>query len=475
MILKKPNVSVIITSFNSAKFLKETINSVLKQTYNNFELIIVDDASTDKSREIIYKFSNLDKRIKFYFMQKNSGTASIPRNIGAKIAKGKYLAFLDSDDLWKKNKLKIQINNLKNNKILSFSSSNYIDENSKNIYPFFQKIRTIIQEKVYNKKLQGLFAYNPVILSSVVIKKSVFLKFKFDENKSLVGIEDLDLWLKIFNLNSDKIIFEKNNLVSIRRRKKSLNINYNKASLRAIFCISKFFIEQNNFKFFHTFLFGIGYRAIKALIKNYIHPIKKVTFGLSLFLIFIYVLTFKTPTFWYAGKYLTYWDEPVISDAIVILSGNGEANYINTGYQRRYLDVKELVKKKNFKFIYLMGRKQELEEYEILSALFVADGVEKSKIKIVSKTFRNTKENIRSLVEILKKDKISSINFVTAPYHTKRSKLLWNEYKDGIKVNILENIDKQKEQKWKTVSYDQIKIIFYEFIAILYNKLRGYY
>ena len=126
---------------------------------------------------------------------------------------------------------------------------------------------------------------------------------------------------------------------------KSLNIDYNKASMRAIFCISKFFIEQNNFKYFHTFLIGIGYRAIKALIKNYLNPIKKVTIGLSIFLIFIYIITFKTPVFWYAGKYLTYWDKPVISDAIVILSGNGETNYINTGYQRRYLDVKELVKK----------------------------------------------------------------------------------------------------------------------------------
>ena len=475
MISKKPYVSVIITSFNSANFLRQTINSVLKQTYNNFELIIVDDGSTDKSREIIIKFSNNDKRIRFYFMKKNSGTASIPRNIGAKLSKGKYLAFLDSDDLWEKNKLEIQINNLKRNKILSFSSSNYIDENSKNIYPFFQKIRTIIQEKIYIKKLTGLFAYNPVILSSVVIDKSLFLKFKFDENKSLVGIEDLDLWLKIFNLFPEKIIYEKNNLVSIRRRKKSLNIDYNKASMRAIFCISKFFIEQNNFKYFHTFLIGIGYRAIKALIKNYFNPIKKVTIGLSIFLIFIYIITFKTPVFWYAGKYLTYWDKPVISDAIVILSGNGETNYINTGYQRRYLDVKELVKKNNFKFIYLMGRKQEIEEYEILSALFVADGVDKSRIKIVSKTFRNTKENIRSLVEILNKDQINSINFVTAPYHTKRSKLLWDEYKNGIKVNILENIDKQKEKKWKTVSYDQIKIIFYEFVAIVYNKIRGYF
>ena len=64
----------------------------------------------------------------------------------------------------------------------------------------------------------------------------------------------------------------------------------------------------------------------------------------------------KTPAFWYAGKYLTYWDEPINSDAIVILSGNGGSNYINTGYQKRYLDVKKLVKKGDFKFIYLTNK-----------------------------------------------------------------------------------------------------------------------
>lgn len=471
----KPKVSVIITSYNSEKFLKLAISSVQNQSYNNFELIIVDDASTDKSKEIIGKFKNEDDRIKTYFLKKNSGTASIPRNIGANIARGEYIAFLDSDDIWDKDKLKIQIKSLQNRKILSFSSARYIDENSKNIYPIFQKIRKLIQYKIFKKKLQGLFAYNPIILSSVLIKRSIFLKFKFDENKSLVGIEDLDLWLRILNLYPNKIIYEKNNLVSIRRRKKSLNFDYNRASLRAIFCISKFFIEQNNFKYFHIFLIGIGFRAFKALMKNNVKFIKKFFFILFSTTILIYFITFKTPLFWYAGKYLTYWDNPVNHEAIVILSGNGGSEYINTGYQRRYLDIKKYLDKYEYKYIYLMGRKQELEEYKILSALLISDGVNRSKIKIIKKTFGNTKENIRSLVEVLKKDKINSINFLTAPYHTKRSKFLWDRHNDGIKVNVMENIDKQRNAIWKNTTYDQIKIILYEFLAIVYNKIRGFY
>ena len=73
---------------------------------------------------------------------------------------------------------------------------------------FFKKYENLFST-IFLKKLQGLFAYNPIILSSVLIKRSVFLKFKFDENKSLVGIEDLDLWLRILNLYPNKIIYEK--------------------------------------------------------------------------------------------------------------------------------------------------------------------------------------------------------------------------------------------------------------------------
>ena len=99
--------------------------------------------------------------------------------------------------------------------------------------------------------------------------------------------------------------------------------------------------------------------------------------------------------FWYAGKYLTYWDKPINHEAIVILSGNGGSEYINTGYQRRYLDIKKYLNEYEFKHIYLMGRKQELEEYSILSALIVSDGISKSKIRIVNKTFGEHKREYK--------------------------------------------------------------------------------
>ena len=104
--MKEDLVSIIMPSYNTGKFIKETINSVLNQTYNNWELIIVDDCSTDDTEEIVNAIK--DNRIKFLKNSTNSG-AAISRNKAIKEAKGKWIAFLDSDDLWKKEKLEKQI------------------------------------------------------------------------------------------------------------------------------------------------------------------------------------------------------------------------------------------------------------------------------------------------------------------------------------------------------------------------------
>jgi len=100
-----PLISIIIPTFNRADWIKAAIESVLKQTYQNFELLIIDDGSTDNTKKII---SFCDKKIKYYF-QKNKGP-SAARNFGIKEANGKYICFLDSDDQWAKTKLERQLN-----------------------------------------------------------------------------------------------------------------------------------------------------------------------------------------------------------------------------------------------------------------------------------------------------------------------------------------------------------------------------
>lgn len=122
-------VSIIMPSYNTAKFISETIESVLAQTYPNWELIIVDDCSTDNTDEVVKSFLS-DNRIKYIKNEKNSG-AAVSRNRALREAKGKWIAFLDSDDLWLPVKLEKQIAFMQDNDY-HFSYTNYIeiDENS---------------------------------------------------------------------------------------------------------------------------------------------------------------------------------------------------------------------------------------------------------------------------------------------------------------------------------------------------------
>ena len=122
-------VSIIMPSYNTAKFISETIESVLAQTYPNWELIIVDDCSTDNTDEVVKPYLS-DPRISYIKNDKNSG-AAVSRNRALRAAKGKWIAFLDSDDLWMPEKLEKQVSFMKENGY-RFSYTNYmeIDENS---------------------------------------------------------------------------------------------------------------------------------------------------------------------------------------------------------------------------------------------------------------------------------------------------------------------------------------------------------
>lgn len=124
-------VSIIMPNYNSEKYLEATIKSVLAQTYQNWELIFVDDCSTDRSLEYVKAF--LDERIRIFRMEKNGG-AALARNKAIEEARGKWIAFLDSDDLWVPNKLEKQLTYMQENDI-SFSYSDYevIDESNQTI------------------------------------------------------------------------------------------------------------------------------------------------------------------------------------------------------------------------------------------------------------------------------------------------------------------------------------------------------
>lgn len=150
---KEKLVSIIMPNYNSEKYLSFTLDSLIEQTYRNWELIFIDDCSSDKSLEIIERYQKNDKRIKIKRLKKKMG-AAIARNIGIKESKGKYVAFLDSDDLWVKNKLEKQIEFMQKKEV-DFSYSEYMlmDEDGKKI----KKIAKIIKKLSYSKMLYHCF------------------------------------------------------------------------------------------------------------------------------------------------------------------------------------------------------------------------------------------------------------------------------------------------------------------------------
>src|SRR5215471_21565982 len=122
-------ISVIMPAYNAEQFISESINSVINQTYRNWELIIVDDGSTDKTKEIITEFQKANQRIK-YFYQQNSKQGKA-RNTGIENSKAGLIAFLDADDLWVPEMLETQFDLLKKTGAnLAFSTNKFIDEHS---------------------------------------------------------------------------------------------------------------------------------------------------------------------------------------------------------------------------------------------------------------------------------------------------------------------------------------------------------
>ena len=245
--MESPLVSVIIPTFNSAQFIAEAIHSVQKQTYANWEIIVVDDCSTDATLALISDLITIDNRIQLFQLAVNSGTG-VARNLGLEKAKGKYIAFLDADDLWKPHKLEKQLEWMHAHQLpFTFSFYDCIDEVGNSMNREVQAPRTL----TYNQ----LFFCNYVGNLTGIYEVDFFGKIPIS---SIRKRQDWMLWLTILKkIKTAKPVPE--SLASYRIRANSIStakvnlLQYNYAVYRqfhgynaivAVLCMIGFLFTQ---------------------------------------------------------------------------------------------------------------------------------------------------------------------------------------------------------------------------------------
>lgn len=203
-------VSVIMPSWNTGKFIAESIQSVIDQTYENWELIIVDDCSTDNTDAVVAKFT--DKRIRYFKNEKNSG-AALSRNRALREAKGEWIAFLDSDDLWNPDKLEHQINFMnEHGYTLSYTEYEKIDEESKPLRIYVSGPEKVNKHKIYNYDYIGQ-------LTMMYSAK----KFGLIQIKDIKKNNDYAIRLQLYKKSDTCAYLLKENLAKYRIRKVSIS------------------------------------------------------------------------------------------------------------------------------------------------------------------------------------------------------------------------------------------------------------
>lgn len=186
-------ISVIMPAYNCEKYIENSVNSVLTQSYTNFELIIIDDASTDNTVNIVKNIMEKDTRVKLVKNVRNIGVA-LTRDRGIEHAEGEWIAFLDSDDIWRQEKLEEQMKVYEEtNSNFIFTGSSFMNEEGEMYYRNFHVPRQVSYKQ--------LLKQNVISCSSVMIKKEYLVKYKMQNDKIH---EDFGVWLRV--LKQEKIV-----------------------------------------------------------------------------------------------------------------------------------------------------------------------------------------------------------------------------------------------------------------------------
>lgn len=239
-------VSIVTPAYNAERYISKTIDSVINQTYTNWEMLIVDDCSIDNTKYIIKEYSTKDHRIRIITMPENVGVANA-RNEAIKLSKGEYIAFLDSDDIWRVDKLEKQITFMANNKYdFTFTDYELINKNGNKL----NKIITVPKKLNYYDALKG----NSIPCLTVMINKKNVGLFRMPNIKH----EDYATWLNIlknnitaYGLNENLAMYRKSDNSITSNKFKSMfwtwNIYYknqNLGFLKSVRCMINYILKN---------------------------------------------------------------------------------------------------------------------------------------------------------------------------------------------------------------------------------------
>ena len=246
-----PMVSVITPTYNGSKFISESIESVISQTYTNWEMIIVDDCSEDGSYEIILEYTKKDSRIKVCRMAQNSGAASC-RNKAIELSQGEYLAFLDSDDLWFPEKLEKQLLFMKKNESdFCFTEYEHIDKNGNSL----GKIAKTVKILTYKKML-----FHDFVGCSTVVYKQDLNNKRF--GPIIYNCNDYALFLNVLRCTKNAMGYSE-----ILTKYRISNDSLSKNKFKKISNFFEMMVKYHHKNIFISFFYLVSNQVIKYLWK----------------------------------------------------------------------------------------------------------------------------------------------------------------------------------------------------------------
>jgi glycosyltransferase involved in cell wall biosynthesis len=199
-------ISVVIPVFNAQEYIENTVDSVINQEYKNWELIIIDDCSTDDSLSIVETKYKSNKKIEIIKLERNSGGPAKPRNIGIKNSNGDFIAFLDQDDIWDNGKLRICCNSICDNVDFIYHDMRVVAENDYSVKQKILSSRQLEQPVLIDLLIND----NAILNSSAMVRRSLLVKIgDINESKKMMASEDYNTWLRIAKITDNFLYIPK--------------------------------------------------------------------------------------------------------------------------------------------------------------------------------------------------------------------------------------------------------------------------